>query len=73
MQRSDPRPGADRRRGVPIKLFVGQELIDVWLDETGIHFRHPDGTTTEGHLPWTMAIAMSLVPPDHPREASIAV
>ena len=74
MARNDQRASADRgTRGVPLKLFIDEELIDVWLDETGIYFRHPHGSNTEGHLPWTTAIAMSLVPEDLPRQVSVAV
>ncbi len=49
--------------GVQLKLWIDDELIDVWLDDTGIHFRHPTGTRTEGHLPWSVAISTSLLPP----------
>lgn len=62
MQRNAP-----RRRGVPVDLVTGGETIRVWLDETGIHFQHANGSRTEGHLPWSLAIAMSLLPPDVPR------
>jgi hypothetical protein len=62
---------APHRRGVPLELVIGGETIRVWLDETGIHFRHPDGSRTEGHLPWSVAIAMSLLPPDVPRVGTI--
>ncbi|HTO71730.1 MAG TPA: hypothetical protein VMR31_17855 [Myxococcota bacterium] len=50
--------------------MINGEIIGVWLDETGIHFR-ADGTRTEGHLPWSVAIAMSLLPPDVPRVGTI--
>ncbi len=60
---------SDKRRcghrgpgGVSLKLWIDHELIDVWLDDTGIHFRHPSGTSTEGHLPWSVAISTSLLP-----------
>ena len=49
--------------GVALKLSIDGELLNVWLDDTGIHFRHPSGTRTEGHLPWSVAISMSLLPP----------
>lgn len=49
--------------GVSLKLWIEGELLDVWLDDTGIHFGHASGTRTEGHLPWRVAIGMSLVPP----------
>ena len=78
---------APRTRGVPLDLVIrhesghesGQgsgsefagETIRVWLDETGIHFRHSSGSRTEGHLPWSLAIAMSLLPPDVPRVGTI--
>ena len=54
-----------------VELVVGRETIRVWLDAAGIHFRHADGSRTEGHLPWTVAIAMSLLPPDAPRMGTI--
>ena len=54
-----------------VELVVGRETIRVWLDDAGIHFRHTDGSRTEGHLPWTLAIAMSLLPPDAPRMGTI--
>ena len=69
---------ATRRSGVPLDLVirdetgeVAGETIRVWLDETGIHFRHSSGSRTEGHLPWSLAIAMSLLPPDVPRLGTI--
>lgn len=49
---------------VPVELHIGSNRIDVWLDHRGIHFRQEDGSVTEGHLPWEVAIAMSLVPPE---------
>jgi hypothetical protein len=66
---------APRRSGVPLDLVIrpeagsdaGGETIRVWFDEAGIHFRHSNGSRTEGHLPWSLAIAMSLLPPDVPR------
>ena len=54
-----------------VELVVGRETIRVWLDDAGIHFRHTDGSRTEGHLPWPIAIAMSLLPPDAPRLGTI--
>ena len=75
MERNTP-----RRRGVPLDLVITRETgcdvvvgetIQVWLDETGIHFRHSNGSRTEGHLPWSVAIAMSLLPPDVPRVGTI--
>ncbi len=66
--------GGDRRaneRGVPLELVIGRETIRVWLDDAGIHFRHADGSPTEGHLPWSVAIAMSLIPADSPRIGTI--
>jgi len=61
---------APSRRGVPLDLVISGETIRVWLDETGIHF-HSDGSRAEGHLPWSVAIAMSLLPPDVPRAGLI--
>jgi hypothetical protein len=50
---------------------IGRETIQVWLDDAGIHFRHADRSHTEGHLPWSVAIAMSLIPADLPRIGTI--
>lgn len=74
MSRSADCRGADRRanpRGVPLELVIGRETIRVWLDDAGIHFRHADGSPTEGHLPWSVAIAMSLIPANSPRMGTI--
>ena len=49
---------------VPWELRIGSDRIDVWFDQRGIHFRQREGGTTQGHLPWDLAIAMSLVPPE---------
>ena len=73
---------APRSSGVPLDLVdlvirgetngeEGGETIRVWFDESGIHFRHSNGSRTEGHLPWSLAIAMSLLPPDVPRVGTI--
>ena len=67
---ADPRDLA-RELAVQLELLVGRETIRVWLDDSGIHFRHTDGSRTEGHLPWSVAIAMSLIPPDRPRVGTI--
>jgi hypothetical protein len=56
---------------VRLELMVGCETICVWIDDSGIHFRHTDGSRTEGHLPWSVAIAMSLIPADMPRVGTI--
>jgi len=75
MERNAPR-NASGRRGVPLDLVIRDkgdgagETIRVWLDETGIHF-HSEGSRAEGHLPWSVAIAMSLLPPDVPRAGLI--
>jgi len=47
---------------VPIELTFGSQRIDVFIDHRGIHFRQENGSAAEGHLPWDLAIAMSLVP-----------
>jgi hypothetical protein len=60
-------PNRDLRGvGVPLELIVGHERIRVWLDEAGIHFVQ-SGSTAEGHLPWSVALAASLLPFDLPR------
>ena len=71
-QTRDPQ-GEARIRGVSLKLHIDDEMIDVWLDDTGIHFSHPDGTATRGDLSWGIAIAMSLLPPQLPRMAAVTV
>ena len=70
MQRSGRRPPRLRRPSahVPrlrdevrhIKLFVKGELIDVVLDETGIHFSQTGTGSATGHLDWERALGMSL-------------
>jgi len=74
MSRSTDCRGGDgraRERGVPLELVIGRETIRVWLDDAGIHFRHAEGSRTEGHLPWSVAIAMSLIPANLPRMGTI--
>jgi hypothetical protein len=58
---------ATQRASVPVELCIGREVIDVWLDEQGIHFRQEGAHAPEGVLPWGVAIAMSLLPPGLPR------
>ncbi len=58
-------PGPARSgAGASLELRIGQEVVDIWFDSQGIHFRHPRGKRTEGLLPWDVAMAMSLVPAD---------
>ena len=54
---------------VPIELRIGSDRIDVFIDQSGIHFRQEHGAA-RGHLPWDVAIAMSLVPEAAKRSAS---
>jgi hypothetical protein len=56
---------------VPVELCIGREIIDVWLDEQGIHFRQEGAQAPEGVLPWGVAIAMSLLPPGLPRMPTV--
>jgi hypothetical protein len=63
---------ATRIADAPIELRIGAEVIDVWLDDDGIHFRQ-EGTSAGSVLPWGIAIAMSLVPGHLPRMPSVAV
>jgi hypothetical protein len=56
-----------QRAHVPVELCIGREIIDVWLDDQGIHFRQEGASASEGVLPWGVAIAMSLLPPGLPR------
>ena len=61
------RAGAELGFGLlPLELRIGSEIVSIWLDDKGIHFRHPIGGHTEGVLPWDVAMAMSLVP-EHAR------
>ena len=86
MQRNSPpfeavmERNAPRTSGVPLELVIrnesghsdaGGETIRVWFDDAGIHFRHSNGSRTEGLLPWSVALAMSLLPPDVPRVGTI--
>jgi hypothetical protein len=70
MDRASVRRSRERvihRAGVPVELCIGREIIDVWLDEQGIHFRQEGAQAPEGVLPWGLAIALSLLPPGLPR------
>ena len=72
MQRSGRRPARLRRPsahpprvtadGAVFKLKYGDELIDVVLDATGIHFLHSGTASAAGHLDWEQALGMSLFP-----------
>ena len=61
----------NRASGCSIELQIGQEVIEVWLDETGIHFSQAGAANPGGTLPWGEAIAMSLIPPHLPRMATV--
>ena len=74
MDRASVRRSAERvthGSGVPVELCIGREIIDVWLDEQGIHFRQEGAHASEGVLPWGVAIAMSLLPPGLPRMPTV--
>ncbi|MCE2390277.1 MAG: hypothetical protein J4G09_02205 [Proteobacteria bacterium] len=58
------------RGGALIQLQIGQELVEVSFDETGIHFSQDGASHPGGTLPWGVAIAMSLIPANLPRTAS---
>jgi hypothetical protein len=45
-----------------LELAVGDEVIEVCVDQSGIRFRHSCHGSVEGHLPWDVAIALSLLP-----------
>jgi hypothetical protein len=49
--------------GIPVELCIESQTIQVWLDHSGIHFLPVGRGVTRGHLPWEIAIAMSLIPP----------
>ncbi len=52
-----------------LELEVGEEIVEVRIEADGIHFCHPHGTETRGHLSWDVAIAMSLLPDSLKRAA----
>ena len=62
---------SEERERIELTLELAGESIRVRLDANGIHFRHADGSRTEGHLSWSHAIALSLLPPDLPRVGAI--
>ncbi len=49
------------RDAVELFLYVNREKVEVRLDADGIHFHQPGGST-DGVLPWSSALAMSLLP-----------
>jgi hypothetical protein len=56
--------------GIPVELRIESEIIQVWLDHSGIHFLPVGRGITRGYLPWDIAIAMSLIPPDFQRPSA---
>lgn len=54
-----------------LELIIGDQRIEVRLDEAGILFRQPGSALAQGLLPWDMAIAQSLLP-EARRRASAA-
>jgi hypothetical protein len=50
-----------------LELQVGDEIIEVRLDDAGIHFCHPWGDASEGYLTWDAALAMSFLPESYRR------
>lgn len=56
------RPSSARQDDAALELTVGNEVIEVRVDQSGIRFRHPAPGSVEGHLPWEVAIALSLLP-----------
>ena len=55
-----------------IELIVGAETIGVWLDESGIHFRQA-GVVNEGLIPWSTALAVSMLPDGVMRLGALAL
>jgi hypothetical protein len=49
---------------------MGAEVIEVRIDGEGIHFRHPGGSQTQGHIPWEVALAMCMLPMELKRTAA---
>ena len=45
-----------------VELQIGRDVVDIWFDDNGIHFRGHGDRHTEGVLPWDIAMAMSVVP-----------
>ncbi len=58
--------------GIPVQLRIENETIQVWLDHSGIHFLPVGQGIARGHLPWEVAIAMSLIPRDLQRSSAPA-
>jgi hypothetical protein len=56
------RPSSSREDEAALELAVGNEVIEVRVDRSGIRFRHPRAGSVEGHLPWDVALALSLLP-----------
>jgi hypothetical protein len=56
------RPSSVSDDDAALELAVGDEVIAVRIDRFGLHFRHRAGSSTEGHLPWDVALALSLLP-----------
>jgi hypothetical protein len=56
------RPASARVDDAALELAVGDEVIEVRVDRSGIRFRHPCPGSVEGHLPWDVALALSLLP-----------
>jgi hypothetical protein len=52
------------------ELVMGAEVIEVRIDGEGIHFRHPGGSQTQGHIPWEVALAMCMLPMELKRTAA---
>jgi hypothetical protein len=44
-----------------LELLIGDEIVEVHLDEAGIRFRQSGNPEVEGLLPWDVAIGKSLL------------
>ncbi|MFQ5697542.1 MAG: hypothetical protein ACE5IL_04570 [Myxococcota bacterium] len=53
-----------------LELVIGDQRIEVRLDEAGILFRQPGSAMAQGLLPWDVAIAQSLLPEARRRAAA---
>jgi hypothetical protein len=59
MKTSGNAPDLDER--LSLELWIGDEVVEVELDEAGIRFRQAGNPEVEGLLPWDVAIGKSLL------------
>jgi hypothetical protein len=51
----------DRSEQLKLELWIGDEVVEVELDQAGIRFRQSGNPEVEGLLPWDVAIGKSLL------------